>query len=133
MVYALNEWYNTYIYNSKMTKISKFLKNGQNLNPKLVLESVLDTDSKNGFGFLWWLQKVQFFYYQKVLFLALWGTLKMALSVLNTKNRNQFWNQWTKLITKLVSDFNFDHFWGKFKFWSFCELLMYVMYHSFSA
>ena len=41
-----------------MTKISKFLKNGQNLNPKPVLESVLDTDSKNGFGFLWWLQKV---------------------------------------------------------------------------
>ena len=68
-----------------MTKISKFLKNGQNLNPKLVLESVLDTDSKNGSGFLWWIHKVPFFYYPKGAFLALLGTLKMALSVLNTK------------------------------------------------
>ena len=76
MVYTLNEWYNAYIYNSKMTKISKFLKNGQNLNPKLVLESVLDTDSKNGFGFLWWLQKVQFFLLPKSAIFSTLGNSK---------------------------------------------------------
>ena len=52
VMWFTHEWYNTYIYNSKITKISKFLKNGQNLNPKPVLESVLDTDSKTGLGFL---------------------------------------------------------------------------------
>ena len=96
MVYALNEWYNTYIYNSKMTKISKFLKNGQNLNPKLVLESVLDTDSKNGSGFLWWIHKVPFFYYPKVLFLALLGTLKMAHFVLNMAEYHKFMINWCR-------------------------------------
>ena len=57
-----------YIRNLKLQKLpktTKILKNGQHSNLKLVLESVLVTDSKNSFRFLFFLPEVPFFGYSK--------------------------------------------------------------------
>ena len=51
-----------------------------------------------------------FLEFPKVLKIALFGSKKMGLSEVTTKIRNHFWNQCPKLIPKLVSDLNFDHF-----------------------
>ena len=77
------------------------------------------TDSKTGFGFLCWAPKVPFLEFPKVLKIALLGSKKMGLCEFTTKIRNHFWNQCPKLTPKLVSDLNFDHFWGILIFWSF--------------
>ena len=49
----------------KGPKTAKILNNGQNSNSKTVLESVLVTDSKNGFRFKLFSQEVAFSEYQK--------------------------------------------------------------------
>ena len=54
----------TYIY-QKGPKTAIILKNGQNSNSKTVLESVLVTDSKNGFKFKFFSWEVTFSEYQK--------------------------------------------------------------------
>ena len=94
----------------KHPKFSKILKNAQNSNLKPVLESVLVADFKSVLGFSCLAPEVPFFGYPKMPKINPLGTQKMVLLMLNTKNREQFRNQWPNLIPKLVFNSNFELF-----------------------
>ena len=59
--------------------MAKILKNVQNSNSKTVLESVLVTDSKNGFKFKFFLNQKYNFGYPKMPKNVIFGTQKMPL------------------------------------------------------
>ena len=130
MIYALNEWYITYINNSQNDQNFNFPQKWSKLKSETSFVISFVHWFQNWFRFFVLSTESAIFRVPQVLKITLFGSKKMGLSEVTTKIRNHFWNQCPKLIPKLVSDLNFDHFWGILKFWSFLNYkCMYCTIH----